>query len=263
MSSLQTFDHSTDAEACLSSRGLPVVQRPACRPEACLSSRGLPVVQRPACRPEAHLSSRGPPVVQRPTCRPEAHLSSRGPPVVQRPTCRPEAHLSSRGPPVVQRPTCHQRPTYHPEGVIPEGEWPAILRKQASGRIMEVMMYLDLTLPYQSIKSNLLEYLVTHQSKSQAEDVDLKAWGQSVTMNFLAPIVRNIQRLSKYQSSQKDFVKKLFLGVLTLHYSAEVCHGLQEKDTQTVYQLVAELEASWESRSFTAKSRMLQDKIIT
>ena len=36
------------------------------------------------------------------------------------------------------------------EGVIPEGEWPAILRKQASGRIMEVMMDLDLTIPYQS-----------------------------------------------------------------------------------------------------------------
>ena len=29
-------------------------------------------------------------------------------------------------------------------------------------------------------------------------------------------------------------MKELFLGVLTLHYSAEVCHGLQEKDTQTV-----------------------------
>ena len=34
------------------------------------------------------------------------------------------------------------------EGVIPEREWPAILRKQASGRIMEVMMDLDLTIPY-------------------------------------------------------------------------------------------------------------------
>ena len=45
------------------------------------------------------------------------------------------------------------------EGAMPEGEWPAILRKQASGRVMEVMMYLDLTIPYQSIKSNLLEYL--------------------------------------------------------------------------------------------------------
>ena len=45
------------------------------------------------------------------------------------------------------------------EGFIPEGEWPAILRKQASGRIVEVMMYLNFTIPYQSIKSNLLEYL--------------------------------------------------------------------------------------------------------
>ena len=54
----------------------------------------------------------------------------------------PEAHLSSFE-------------------LFPEGEWPAILRKQASGRVMEVMMYLDLTIPYQSIKSNLLEYLDT------------------------------------------------------------------------------------------------------
>ena len=58
-------------------------------------------------------------------------------------------------------------------------------------------------------------------------------------------------------------MKELFLGVLTLPYSAEVCHGLREKDTQTVNQLVAELEASWESRPFTARIRMLQDKIIT
>ena len=64
------------------------------------------------------------------------------------------------------------------------------------------------------------------QSKSQVADVDFKAWGQPVTTNFLAPIERNIQQLSKDLLSQKDFVKELFLGVLTLHYSAEVCHGL-------------------------------------
>ena len=29
------------------------------------------------------------------------------------------------------------------EGIIPEGEWPAIIRKQASRKIMEVMMDLD------------------------------------------------------------------------------------------------------------------------
>ena len=53
------------------------------------------------------------------------------------------------------------------EGVIPEGEWPAILRKQASGRIMEVMMDLDLTIPYQSIKSNLLEHLGHTKAKAR------------------------------------------------------------------------------------------------
>ena len=58
-------------------------------------------------------------------------------------------------------------------------------------------------------------------------------------------------------------MKKLFLGVLILHYSAEVGHGLQEKDTQTVDQLVAELEASGESRPFIARIRILQDKVIT
>ena len=64
-----------------------------------------------------------------------------------------------------------QRSTYHHlnlrEDVIPEGEWPAILRKQASGRIMEVMMDLDLTIPYQSIKSNLLEHLGHTKAKAR------------------------------------------------------------------------------------------------
>ena len=42
-----------------------------------------------------------------------------------------------------------------------------------------------------------------------------------------------------------------------------MCHRLREKDNQTVDQLVAELEASWESRPFTARIRMLRDKINT
>ena len=36
----------------------------------------------------------------------------------------------------------------------------------------------------------------------------------------------------------------------------------KREDTQTVDQLVVELEASWESRPFTARIRMLRDKII-
>ena len=55
------------------------------------------------------------------------------------------------------------------EGVIPEGESPAILQKQASGRIMEIMMDLDLTIPYQSIKSNLLEHLGHTKAKARRQ----------------------------------------------------------------------------------------------
>ena len=124
---------------------------------------------------------------------------------------------------------------------------------------MEVMMYLDLTIPYQSIKSNLLEYLGHTKAKARRQTWTSKPMDNQSPRSFLATIVRNNQRLSKYLSSQKDFVKELFLGVLTLHYSAEVCHGLREKDTQTVDQLVAELEVSWKSRPFTARIRMLQD----
>ena len=112
------------------------------------------------------------------------------------------------------------------EGVIPEGEWPAILRKQASRKIMEVMMDLDLTIPYQSIKSNILEHLGHTKAKGRRLTWTSKPGDNQSPRSFLAPIVRNIHRLSKYLISQKDFVKELFLGVLTLHYSAEVCHGL-------------------------------------
>ena len=128
---------------------------------------------------------------------------------------------------------------------------------------MEVIMDLDLTIPYQSIKSNLLEHLGHTKAKARRQTWISKPGDNQSPRIFLAPIVRNIQRLSKDLSSQKDFVKELFLGVLTLLYSAEVCHRLREKDTQTVDQLVAELEASWESRPFTAMIQMLRDKIIT
>ena len=139
------------------------------------------------------------------------------------------------------------------EDAIPEREWPAILRKEASGRIMEVMMDLDLTISYQSIKLNILEHLGHTQAKARRQTWTSKPGDNQSPQSFLAPIVRNIQRLSKDRLSQKDFVKELFLGVLTLHYSAEVCHGPREKDIQTVDQLVADLEASWESRLFTAR----------
>ena len=118
---------------------------------------------------------------------------------------------------------------------------------------MEVMMDLDLTIQYQSIKSNLLEHLGHTKAKARRQTWTSKPGDNQSPQSFLAPIVRNIQRLSKDRLSQKDFVKELFLGVLTLHYSAEVCNGPREKDSQTVDQLVAELEASWESRLFTAR----------
>ena len=74
----------------------------------------------------------------------------------------------------------------------------------------------------------------THQSKSQAENVDLKAWGQSVTTNFFGIHSQKHSMVVKIPIITKDFVKELFLGLLTLHYLTEVCHGLQEKDTQTI-----------------------------
>ena len=84
---------------------------------------------------------------------------------------------------------------------------------------MEVMMDLDLTIPYQSIKSNLLEHLGHTKAKARRQTWTSKPGDNQSPRSFLAPIVRNIQRLSKDLSSQKDFVKELFLGVLTLHYS--------------------------------------------
>ena len=39
--------------------------------------------------------------------------------------------------------------------------------------------------------------------------------------------------------------------MLTCYYSSEVCHSLKEKNFDSVYQIVDELEASWESKSFS------------
>ena len=78
------------------------------------------------------------------------------------------------------------------EGGIPEGEWPAILRKQASGRIMEVMMDLDLTIPYQSIKSNLVEHFGHTKAKARRQMWTSKPGDNQSPRSFLAPIVRNI-----------------------------------------------------------------------
>ena len=94
-------------------------------------------------------------------------------------------------------------------------------------------------------QSNILEHLGHTKAKARRQTWTSKPGDNQSPRSFLAPRVRNIQRLSKYLSLQKDFVKELFLGVLTLHYSAEACYRLQEKDSQTVDQLVAELEASW------------------
>ena len=97
----------------------------------------------------------------------------------------------------------------------------------------------------------------TYQSKSQAADVDFKAWGQPVTTKFFGTHCPKHSTVVKRPIITKRLCEGIVSGSLTLHYSAEVCHGLREKDTQTVDQLVAELEASWESRPFTARSRML------
>ena len=50
-------------------------------------------------------------------------------------------------------------------------------------------------------------------------------------------------------------MEQLF-GALTCYYSSEVCHSLKGKRFDSVYQIVDELEALWESKSFNERSKM-------
>ena len=50
-------------------------------------------------------------------------------------------------------------------------------------------------------------------------------------------------------------MEQLF-GSLTCYYSSEVCHSPKGKRFDSVYQIVDELEALWESKSFNERSKM-------
>ena len=128
---------------------------------------------------------------------------------------------------------------------------------------MEVMMDLDLTIPYQSIKSNLLEHLGHTQSKSQVADVDFKVWEQPVTTKFFGTHSQKHPTVVKRHIITKRLCEGIVSGSIDTPLFSCVYHGLREKDTQTVDQLVVELEASWESRPFIARIRRLRDKINT
>ena len=117
---------------------------------------------------------------------------------------------------------------------------------------MEVMMDLDLTIPYQSIKSNLLEHLGHTKAKARRQTWTSKPGDNQSPRNFLAPIVRNIQRLSKDLSSQKDCEGIVSGSIDTPLFSRGVPRTTREghsdcgsAGSRIRGQLVVELEASW------------------
>ena len=49
---------------------------------------------------------------------------------------------------------------------------------------------------------------------------------------------------------------EMFQGVLTLYYSVEVCHSLRGKDFNNMQHIVDDMEAAWESRPYSERTKM-------
>ena len=142
------------------------------------------------------------------------------------------------------------------EGELPEREWNNILRKQVSGKVLEAFRELDLTIPYQTLKTSLLERLGCTDTRARKT-----IWRNAPTDNLsprhhLTPIMKSINRLTARMESKKDIAMEMFRGALTLYYSPETCHAVRSNSYKNTQDIIDELEATWESKSFHDRSKM-------
>ena len=72
----------------------------------------------------------------------------------------------------------------------------------------------------------------------------------------LTPNIRGINGLTNNLKDTKEFMMEMFQGVLTLYYSAEVCHSLRGKDFNNMQHIVDDMEAAWESRPYSERTKM-------
>ena len=142
------------------------------------------------------------------------------------------------------------------EGELPEREWNNILRKRVSGKVLEAFRELDLTILYQTLKTSLLERLGCTDTRARKT-----IWRNAPTDNLsprhhLTPIMKSINRLTARMESKKDFAMEMFGGALTLYYSPETCHAVRSNSYKNTQDIINELEATWESKSFHDRSKM-------
>ena len=116
------------------------------------------------------------------------------------------------------------------EGLIPTREWNQLLRKQTVGRAAEVFQELDGTMPYPEFKALMLERLGCTCVKARQTVWKNQPLDHQSPRAHLTPIIRGINPLTNNLKDTTEFLMEMFQGVLTLYYSAEVCHSLKGKD---------------------------------
>ena len=142
------------------------------------------------------------------------------------------------------------------ERELPERKWNNILRKQVSGKVLEAFRELDLTIPYETLKTSLLERLGCTDTRARKT-----IWRNAPTDNLsprhhLTLIMKSINRLTAQMESKKDLAMEMFRGALTLYYSPETCHAVRSNSYKNTQDIIDELEATWESKSFHDRSKM-------
>ena len=110
--------------------------------------------------------------------------------------------------------------------------------------------------PYLVFKTSLLERLGYTETRTRNTVCRCGSGDQQSPRNHLTPILKGITRLVQNISGPQDHIMEQLLGTLTCYYLSEVCHSLKGKRFDSVYQIVDELEAVWESKSFNERSKM-------
>ena len=144
------------------------------------------------------------------------------------------------------------------EGDFLMEEWMKNIRKLLTGKASSIYYEMNVTAetPYLVFKTSLLERLGYTETRTRHKVWRSSPGDQQSPRNHLTPILKGITRLAKNICDRQDHIKEQLFGVLTCYYSSEVCHSLKGKNFDSVYQIVDELEASWESKSFSECMKM-------
>ena len=67
---------------------------------------------------------------------------------------------------------------------------------------------------------------------------------------YLTPIIKGINRLTNNLKDTIEFLMEMFQD------SAEVCHSLRGKDFNNMQHIVDDMEAAWESRPYSERTKM-------